>query len=64
MSYVAAGYAIALGVLALYALSLLVRTRRLERAARRAEAEGPEPVPSSPDAAPSSTGPAHRARRR
>jgi uncharacterized protein (TIGR03382 family) len=33
--YVDAGYAIALAVLALYALSLLARRRRLERAASR-----------------------------
>jgi uncharacterized protein (TIGR03382 family) len=32
MGYVAAGYGIALGTLALYALSLVVRRRRLERA--------------------------------
>ncbi len=35
MRYVDAGYAIALVVLALYALSLLARRRRLERAASR-----------------------------
>ncbi|MGH8989144.1 MAG: hypothetical protein ACRDXC_11220 [Acidimicrobiales bacterium] len=35
MRYVDAGYVIALGVLALYALSLLARRRRLERAAAR-----------------------------
>ncbi len=43
MRYVDAGYAIALAVLALYALSLLARRRRLERAASRslaAEAAG------------------------
>jgi hypothetical protein len=34
VSYVDAGYAIVLGVLALYALSLITRRRRLERAAR------------------------------
>jgi hypothetical protein len=32
MSYVDAGYVIALSVLALYALSLILRARRLERA--------------------------------
>lgn len=32
MSYVAAGYAICLGVLCLYAASLVLRRRRLERA--------------------------------
>jgi uncharacterized protein (TIGR03382 family) len=35
MSYVDAGYAIALVVLALYAVSLLSRRRRLERAVAR-----------------------------
>ena len=35
MSYVDAGYAIALVVLAFYALSLLARRRRLQRAADR-----------------------------
>ena len=40
MSYVDAGYAIALAVLALYALSLLARRRRLERAASRSLAAG------------------------
>ncbi len=35
MRYVDAGYAIALVALALYALSLLARRRRLERAAGR-----------------------------
>lgn len=34
MSYVDAAYGIALGVLALYAVSLVLRRRRLERAAR------------------------------
>ena len=38
MSYVDAGYAIALGVLALYSLSLLLRHRRLERADARGQA--------------------------
>jgi hypothetical protein len=38
MSYVDAGYAIALSVLALYSLSLLLRHRRLERAGARGEA--------------------------
>ena len=35
MRYVDAGYAIALAVLALYALSLIARRRRLERAVSR-----------------------------
>lgn len=38
MTYVDAGYAIALSVLALYALSLILRARRLERAAGAADA--------------------------
>lgn len=37
MKYVDAGYIIGLGVLFLYALSLLARRRRLERAAAVAE---------------------------
>ncbi|MDA8315529.1 MAG: hypothetical protein M0010_10210 [Actinomycetota bacterium] len=44
MSYVDAGYAIALSVLALYSLSLLLRRRRLERAAARGDAPGQDPV--------------------
>ena len=39
MSYVDAGYGIALGVLALYAAVLLVRWRRLERLAARVDTE-------------------------
>lgn len=39
MSYVDAGYAIGLGTLALYALTLVVRRRRLVRAAGRLEGE-------------------------
>jgi uncharacterized protein (TIGR03382 family) len=39
MSYVDAGYAIALSVLALYSVALLLRRRRLERAVARGEAE-------------------------
>lgn len=35
MSYVDAGYAIVLGVLACYSASLLVRRRRLEHAERK-----------------------------
>lgn len=42
MSYVDAGYTIALGSMALYAVSLVLRRRRLERAADRL---GPESVP-------------------
>lgn len=37
MSYVDAGYAICLGVLSVYAVSLVARRRRLERAAAVAE---------------------------
>ncbi len=52
MRYVDAGYVIALGVLALYALSLLARRRRLERAATRGVTRGHEAVrvdgPSGP----------------
>lgn len=43
MTYVDAGYAIALTVLALYAAGLVARRRRLERAARVAGAVPPEP---------------------
>ncbi|MDA8076600.1 MAG: hypothetical protein M0Z40_15485 [Actinomycetota bacterium] len=50
MSYVDAGYAIALGVLALYSLSLLLRRRRLERAASRADAPGRDAVALRGDA--------------
>ncbi len=39
MNYVAAGYAVGLSGLALYAASLLWRRRRLERGAARAEEE-------------------------
>ncbi|MHB1552386.1 MAG: MYXO-CTERM sorting domain-containing protein [Acidimicrobiales bacterium] len=46
MSYVDAGYGIALGVLALYSLSLLLRRRRLERAAERVGAGGEDGVRS------------------
>ena len=42
MSYVDAGYAIALGVLAFYALALVVRRRRVERAARAWAGPDPE----------------------
>lgn len=44
MSYVDAGYAICLAVLALYAVLLVVRWRRLERADRR-RSIGREPAP-------------------
>ena len=37
MSYVDAGYAIALGILFVYAISLVLRRRRWERALRMAE---------------------------
>jgi uncharacterized protein (TIGR03382 family) len=52
MSYVVAGYAIALSVLALYSLALLVRRRRLERAAARRipHADGLLGGPSDPTA--------------
>ncbi len=54
MSYVDAGYAIALSVLALYSLSLLLRRRRLERAVARGDAEdaGRAGARVSPRAAP------------
>jgi len=52
MRYVDAGYAIALGVLALYAASLLLRRRRLSRAAAIAAREaGIAPSPPDPPAA-------------
>ncbi len=44
MRYVDAGYVIALSVLALYALSLFVRRRRLERAATRGVTRGHDAV--------------------
>jgi hypothetical protein len=37
MSYIAAGYAIAIGTLGIYAVSLVRRRRRLERLAERVE---------------------------
>ena len=40
MSYVDAGYAVALGALALYAASLVVRWRRLERTSAKVERSG------------------------
>ncbi len=43
MSYVDAGYTIALVVLALYSLALLARRRRLERAAARLAETAPDP---------------------
>jgi uncharacterized protein (TIGR03382 family) len=45
MSYVDAGYAIALSVLALYAAVLLLRRRRLERAARFDRPDAPPAPP-------------------
>lgn len=45
MSYVDAGYAIALVVLTLYAVSLVLRRRRLTRAAARAERAGSDQAP-------------------
>ncbi|HXX90270.1 MAG TPA: hypothetical protein VEI83_08615 [Acidimicrobiales bacterium] len=41
MSYIAAGYAIALGTLGVYALSLVRRRRRLEALAARVERDRP-----------------------
>lgn len=48
MSYVDAGYAIALVVLALYSLSLLARRRRLERAAARSRLAGDDTTRGAP----------------
>ncbi len=45
MSYVDAGYAIALATLALYALSLLLRRRRLEALAARSPGSRPDEGP-------------------
>jgi hypothetical protein len=42
VSYVDAGYAVALGTLFLYAVSLLLRRRRWERAVRMSERPGAE----------------------
>lgn len=53
MSYVDAGYAIALGTLAVYAVTLVMRRRRLERSVRRLES------PPS-DRSPSENQPPHR----
>lgn len=46
MSYVVAGYVICLGVLTLYAVGLVLRRRRLERAAALMDAPGPDGVPT------------------
>ncbi|MGH9082278.1 MAG: hypothetical protein ACRDY3_13095 [Acidimicrobiales bacterium] len=57
MSYVDAAYAICLAVLFLYAVSLLLRRRRLERAARLSAgtgATGPGPEAGGPDRLPRS----------
>lgn len=51
MTYVDAGYAIALVVLALYAAGLVSRRRRLERAARAAEIAGTEGAAATPSTA-------------
>jgi|HubBroStandDraft_1064217.scaffolds.fasta_scaffold92375_3 hypothetical protein len=56
MSYVDAGYAIALGALFVYAISLVLRRRRWERAASlssgtRANAGGPKSLPGPQSAA-------------
>ena len=48
MSYVDAGYAIALGTLFVYAVSLVLRRRRWERALRMSE-----PPPADQESAPS-----------
>ncbi len=49
MSYVDAGYAIALGTLFVYAISLVLRRRRWERAARVSQGSPAGPMsPSSP----------------
>jgi hypothetical protein len=48
MSYVDAGYAIALSVLFVYAISLVLRRRRLERlASRSALLEDPSKAPGT-----------------
>ena len=47
MSYVDAGYAIALATLFVYAVSLVLRRRRWERALRMSE-----PPPAEPESAP------------
>lgn len=41
MSYVDAGYAVALGALFVYAVSLVLRRRRWERAWRRSDRQNP-----------------------
>lgn len=48
MSYVDAGYTIALLVLALYALGLVVRRRRLTRAAALSSERAEPPVGADP----------------
>ncbi len=47
MSYVDAGYAIGLGVLFVYAVSLVVRRRRLTRAVAAVEGAGVDTAPWS-----------------
>ena len=51
MSYVDAGYAIALGTLAVYAVALVLRRRRLERALAVAEGRPPA-APEAPAGGP------------
>lgn len=46
MSYVDAGYAICLGVLALYGAGLVLRRRRLERAAAVLDAPEGDRIPA------------------
>ncbi len=43
MRYMVAGYVVVLGLLALYALNLAWRRRRLSRAVLRAESRPPDP---------------------
>ena len=56
MSYVVAGYVICLTVLALYAVGLVLRRRRLERAAALLDAPGPEGAPTGTSGGPDGTG--------
>ncbi|HUA96063.1 MAG TPA: hypothetical protein VMB82_11125 [Acidimicrobiales bacterium] len=56
MSYVVAGYVICLTVLALYAVGLVLRRRRLERAAALLDAPGPEGVLTGTSGGPDGTG--------
>jgi len=48
MRYVDAGYAAALGTLCVYAVSLLARRRRWERAYEASEEPGPAPDADAP----------------